>query len=97
MKYSIGIKYCGGCNPQYDRVKTKKSIEKKIMKLFKENNHSLDLGYAREKVFYHCLILISGCGSCCASFEQYDAACVLKIKSEDDENKILKQLREILY
>ena len=72
MKYNIGIKYCGGCNPRYDRVNTKNSLEKKIRELFERKKSSVNLGYARENEFYHCLLLIGGCGNCCMSFEEYD-------------------------
>ena len=97
MKYNIGIKYCGGCNPRYERVNTKNSLEKKIKELFERKKSSVNLGYARENEFYHCLLLIGGCGNCCMSFEEYDTACILRIKNEKDENKVLNELEKLFW
>lgn len=67
----IGIRYCGGCNPSYDR------------KLYVEKLKHLYTGYqieaATETNHYDYLIIVSGCMSCCASFSQFHFKKLIKI------------------
>lgn len=60
---TIGIKYCGGCNPRYDRAE--------YVRTLREAHPSENWEYAREGIFYDLLIVACGCGSCCAGYEQY--------------------------
>jgi len=57
----IGIKFCGGCNPRYDR----KMVKEKIKKL----SHGMyEVSMAKENEFYELLIVISGCRNSCANY-----------------------------
>ncbi len=60
----VGVKFCGGCNPRYDRGKALETIKKEL-----EGN--ADLVIAEEGVEYDFLLIIGGCTNCCASFSQY--------------------------
>lgn len=56
----IGVKFCGGCNPRYDRG----SIFNKL---------KVDLNYgnlmlAEEGQEYDFLIILGGCTNCCADY-----------------------------
>ena len=62
---SCGIKFCGGCNPRYERME---ALEK-IKSLFSDK---IDFDYAKENVPYDIFLVIGGCSSCCASHEQYE-------------------------
>lgn len=57
----IGIKYCGGCNPRYDRA-----IE---IKKIKDENKYIDFYYANEEDEYDILLVACGCNAACASHE----------------------------
>lgn len=61
---NIGIKFCGGCNPRYNR----KEFLKKIMHKYSDNQYS----FASAGSNYDILIVIGGCSNCCASYEQYN-------------------------
>lgn len=58
----IGIKYCGGCNPRYDRG----SLMSDLRATFGER-HLFEV--AREEGVYEALIVLGGCTSCCAKHD----------------------------
>ena len=58
-KKRIGIKYCGGCNPHYERV----DMVQKVHSLLK--NRFLFLGH--DQKYLDGLILVSGCPRACAT------------------------------
>jgi len=62
----IGVKFCGGCNPRYDRVEA-------LYKLKERFEDKVDFDYAKENEDYDVLLVIGGCTNCCASFEQYNS------------------------
>lgn len=84
----IGIKYCGGCNPRYDR--------KKFVELLKERfSHSFEpAGTDRE---YDMLLVLCGCSSGCAGFEQYNVKKrnILMVKSCDDFEAAMNAIRKL--
>lgn len=55
---NIGIKYCGGCNPHFDRT----NVLNKIMELFKDDYFE----YAKENNSYDIIIVINGCNRACS-------------------------------
>ncbi|QAT43109.1 hypothetical protein [Aminipila luticellarii] len=59
-----GVRFCGGCNPRYDRGKALKALEEKC-------KGKTDFVIAEEEVLYDLLLIIGGCSSCCASYEQF--------------------------
>jgi len=58
-KKRIGIKYCGGCNPLYERVDLVQKVHSSLKDRF------LFLRHDQENL--HGLILVSGCPRACAS------------------------------
>ena len=58
----IGVKYCGGCNPTYDR--------KKVLNLLQEEyNHQFE--FAIEGKVYDIVIVLCGCNRCCAQHSRF--------------------------
>ncbi len=58
----IGIKYCGGCNSQYDRVQAVKLLQQACP----EHRYSYVSDGSREKDIW---IVVCGCPAGCASTE----------------------------
>ncbi|MTI65101.1 MAG: hypothetical protein FH753_00670 [Firmicutes bacterium] len=58
----IGVKYCGGCNSRYDRVKFLQTIKKQ---------YPFNYYNAKANVEYHILLVICGCFSCCVNLEGF--------------------------
>ncbi|MDO4545851.1 MAG: hypothetical protein Q4C25_06810 [Bacillota bacterium] len=78
-----GVRFCGGCNPRYDRGKAYEEIKNKIK--------SVDFLHAVEDDRYDCLLVIGGCTNCCASYDQFDVkGDVLKMWDQDHIGKIEK-------
>ncbi len=83
-----GVKFCGGCNPRYDRGQAYRDI--------KDELPTIDFEYAEEGKQYDNLLVIGGCTACCASYKQYDVRNkVLKMCSEEHKQKIIKELAEL--
>lgn len=73
---NIGIKYCGGCNPHFDRT----AILNKIMELFKGDKFE----YAKENNFYDIIIVIDGCSRACSDHSSLKGKEKIFINSEAD-------------
>lgn len=73
----VGIRYCGGCNPRYDRGTMVKRIAAKHPEWAVEN--------AREGNRYDLLLVIGGCSACCAAYEQFTADRVVKLWTDLDD------------
>lgn len=63
----VGVKFCGGCNPRYDRGKAYEAIKKQL-------EGTAEFVIAEEGKEYDALLVIGGCTNCCASHSQYKAA-----------------------
>lgn len=85
-----GVKFCGGCNPRYERG----TALEKIRAHFEGR---IDFRYAEEGDRYDLLLVIGGCPSCCASHCQYESEhdCV-KMWDESHVKDIIKKFERIL-
>ncbi len=86
----IGIRFCGGCNPRYDRGK----VAGELMKAFEGK---VDFGIAEEGIPYDHLVVIGGCTNCCAGYDQFDnRGEVLKIWEPDHFEKTVSIIKGLL-
>lgn len=76
----IGVRFCGGCNPKYDR----KAYLDKIVR--ENSSHQFEI--AQEGETFHTLLVIGGCSSCCAEYEQYKFDRMIKIWEETHTLKL---------
>jgi len=84
----VGVKFCGGCNPRYDRGKALETIKRKML-------GEAEFVIAEEGVEYDHLLIIGGCTNCCASFSQYRAKEeAIKIWDEGQIDTTIKKLRK---
>jgi hypothetical protein len=60
----VGIKYCGGCNPRYDRVSEVEKLKKKLPDTI--------MTYAKEEETYDWVILVCGCSAVCLKDKKFD-------------------------
>lgn len=56
------VKFCGGCNPKYNR----KGVFEKIKTKFK---NSIYFSANHENLLYDGLVLICGCERCCTNYD----------------------------
>ena len=84
-----GVKFCGGCNPRYQRGDAIRAIRADLPQI--------DFEHAQEDVPYDQLLVIGGCPACCASFLQYTVKDeVLKMWSPDHMDNIKQRLLQKL-
>jgi 4-hydroxybutyrate CoA-transferase len=85
----IGIKYCGGCNPGYDRTALIKKIKDNV-----SSNHVFENFI--EEVIYDVVIVLCGCTGCYRNYEYIHSKYGNIFASrENDYQKILNLLDEI--
>jgi hypothetical protein len=73
----VGVKFCGGCNPRYDRSGELDKILDHFVK--DSDDFSKDhvekgralFGFAKEGGDYDVLLVIGGCNNQCASTDEY--------------------------
>jgi hypothetical protein len=83
----VGVRYCGGCNPRYDRGGVFQKIRDRLQ--------DVDFEIAKEGVEYDALLVIGGCTSCCASYHQFTYnEGVVKIWNPNALEETVRKLQE---
>ena len=83
----VGVRYCGGCNPRYDRGSVFQEIQDRMQ--------DIDFEIAQEGVEYDALLVIGGCTSCCASYHQFAyRKGIAKIWDENGIEETIGKLKE---
>lgn len=80
---SCAVKYCGGCNPRYDREQAVREIEARIGK---------KLVRARVGEKYDVLYVVCGCPSRCADISGLCADRIVMIDTADVSNQISNRI-----
>jgi 4-hydroxybutyrate CoA-transferase len=77
---NVGIKYCGGCNPRYNRKKFLNDLERSF-------NYSFEV--AQLGKIYDILIILCGCNSCCVNYSELKFKFKrILVRSEEDFNEV---------
>ncbi|MGI6736756.1 MAG: hypothetical protein ACOX41_05520 [Anaerovoracaceae bacterium] len=80
-----GVKFCGGCNPHYDRGAALRTLQKEVPQVH--------FRIARAGETYDFLLVIGGCTSCCPAFSQYGTRHgVAKMWSRDHIEGVRQQI-----
>ena len=82
----IGIKYCGGCNPTYEREKIEEIIRK---------NFNVEIIYTSNSKDVDVLVCISGCKRACAC-EAIEATKIVSFDEPKDETEVVKEIKSNL-
>ena len=80
----IGIKYCGGCNPYYDRVALVKQIERRLqgkVEFVSAANDDVDL-----------VLAVEGCNTACADLSSFDENKIRIITQNDDSDDFIRKI-----
>ena len=83
-RLKIGLKYCGGCNPDYDRVAVKDQIEKSLKDKI--------LFVSPESDDKEMILAIEGCKIACADLSHFRGLKIWKITSVEDAEEFIKVL-----
>lgn len=74
---TVGVKYCGGCNPRYDRVAAARRLEAAFP--------ALTFTPALPGVCYDALLVLCGCTARCADLTGLEGRNVLALCAPEDE------------
>ena len=80
----IGIKYCGGCNPYYDRVDLVRQIENRldgIVEFVSPANDDVDL-----------VLAVEGCNTACADLSLFDGKNIRIITQREDADSFIRKI-----
>lgn len=70
----VAVKFCGGCDPEYDRIemfqKIKKALGNKVEWTFSPTTHA------------DCLLVINGCSRACANTSEFHISKVFFVDKE---------------
>jgi len=79
----VAIKYCGGCNPGYDRVALADYIKKSLhgrVDFVSPDNEEIDL-----------VLAVEGCKTCCADLSAFEGKQIRFISQIEDAGKFLQK------
>lgn len=83
-----GVRFCGGCNPRYDRGAAYEIIKQNLQA-------EIQFEYAQEGTIYDILLVIGGCTNCCASYDTFNARRgIIKIWQAEDLDKTIQILKD---
>ncbi len=83
FKIKIGVKYCGGCNPGYNRVAYVELFEKTFsnVELISYQDHAADS-----------ILVVTGCSTACVDTSQFRGKNYLLLTDENDFRTAINQL-----
>jgi len=87
--YSIGIRYCGGCNPQIDRSKVIENLKEGLKEKVMGVNFTTDRQRAVDII-----LLINGCMHACLEEEylrEADSPQFISVKGEMVDSQYVKE------
>ena len=80
----VGIKYCGGCNPYYDRVALVKRIERRLqgkVEFVSSEKGDVDL-----------VLVVEGCKTACADLSSFDGKEIQIISKTEDADNFIREI-----
>jgi hypothetical protein len=86
VKITIGVKYCGGCNPEYDRVAAVRHIEKSLRgkaEFVGPQSEGVELGLA-----------VEGCSTACADLTAFQGMEIRIITGIEEAKGFIKEMKE---
>jgi hypothetical protein len=84
VKLKVGVKYCGGCNPEYDRV----ALVEKIEKILQEELEFV----SPEAKGVQVILAVQGCSTACADLSLFQELQIRIITSVGDEEKFVEEI-----
>jgi hypothetical protein len=82
----IGIKFCGGCNPEYDRA----FVAGRIIEGLKGKAKVVPLEEGEVDV----VIAVEGCPTACADLDSFSDLPIYKITSEEEGDRFVERVAQ---
>ncbi len=84
----IGVKYCGGCNPQYDRVAVVEGLQKRLegrAEFVSPDHDGIDL-----------ILAVEGCATACADLSPFEGKRIFVITCPEDVARFVKEVFKVV-
>ena len=82
-RLKVAIKYCGGCNPDYDRVALVERIKRCL------NDHVKFVSTADEDI--DLVLAVEGCKTACANVKAFEATKIRTITNTEDAEDLIRE------
>ncbi|MDR1028939.1 MAG: hypothetical protein LBL63_05915 [Clostridiales Family XIII bacterium] len=92
----VGVKFCGGCNPRYDRNAAYEEIRDHFAAGQTESARDAVFEYAEEGASYDLLLVVGGCANCCASTEGYDVGGTVVVAEAGQVRRAIGEIERAL-
>lgn len=86
LNLMIGLKYCGGCNPTYDRVALVAQLEKRL--------YGKVQFVSPERKEVGLILAVQGCSTACADLSAFQGLEIRTITGIEDAERFVKEIRE---
>ncbi|MDY6905560.1 MAG: hypothetical protein SWH61_12845 [Thermodesulfobacteriota bacterium] len=84
---TLRIKFCGGCNPEYDRV----ALAEQVQAMARTNGVTV-ITDGQPNV----LVVICGCACACADWTAFDSSAIVMLTDDNPEGFEMDRLRRLL-
>jgi len=81
----VGLKYCGGCNPEYDRVALVRHIEESLqgrVKFISPESEGVEL-----------ILAVEGCSTACADLNAFQGMEIRVITTIEAGKRFIQEIR----
>jgi len=88
-KMIVGIKYCGGCNPEYDRVALVEQIGcvlKGKVEFVSAQSEGVEL-----------ILAVQGCATACADLTPFKGIQIKIITKTEDAERFIQEVNDITF
>jgi len=88
-KMIVGIKYCGGCNPEYDRVALVEQIRcvlKGKVEFVSTQSEGVEL-----------ILAVQGCATACADLTPFKGIQIKIITKTEDAERFIQEVNDITF
>jgi len=85
-KIKIGLKYCGGCNPEYDRVTVVRHIGERLQgkaEFVEPEHEGVEL-----------ILAVQGCSTACADLSSFHGMEIRIITGIEDAERFIREIEE---
>jgi hypothetical protein len=84
----VGVKYCGGCNPKYDRVELGEGIRKRLYgkaDFVAADSENVDV-----------ILAIEGCETACADLSVFEGKRIFIMTGMEDAHRFMKLIDDLI-
>lgn len=82
------VKFCGGCNPRYDRGAAYGRIREQLSGV-------ASFSLPADGVVYDLLLILRGCTGCPYLYEEIEAAHRLTVHSDEEADRVIASIRTL--